>query len=627
MRKGLFRQSVCASFFLQLPPIMQRATTSPNHQKHFNCSCSTMSSVFISNVDDYLAPSQACVNPMFADSDKKQDEKKEEPAAVVVPKRRRVMRKKRSLLNGNDAAEAPAIPSTPAKVTMADCLACSGCVTTAETVLVEQHSLATLKQALQDDAPRDVVMTISPASWADLVRKLGISPSLSLKRRLTTFLYNTCRASVVLDGRLPLEWSLQEAAREFCHAHQRRHVQEMDIPPPSMALSNNSIQYTNGTIVECLERPESRIPLLTSSCPALVCLVEKSTAAAVPHLSTTKSPMAMAGAYMKQSSTNVYHVAVMPCHDKKLEASRKDLQEDSKPDVDLVITTSELWTLLCETVGRDDVENIVGHLENLPMAPVSAAISGLADHLAGGTTLVVPSLENNDGDVEMMNTCDDQLSQDFFAHGSGGYADYIFRFASRHLFGFEIQGELPWAPVETTQGRRVVSARVAASSKKRRDYHQVVLYQHADGSFSCSRQSPQDVSVLRFATAYGLQNIQRVLQYAPFSTTSSPALSFDYVEAMACPSGCPNGGGQIREANVRETPTETRERVTKTNQVMKESECCGSLASLGYPSDLCPSGPFGQEAKRLLHTRFHVVPPLQHTMGAAAGVAVQDTQW
>lgn len=39
----------------------------------------------------------------------------------------------------------------------------------------------------------------------------------------------------------------------------------------------------------------------------------------------------------------IYHVAVMPCHDKKLEASRPDFfsQEHQTRDVDCVITTGD----------------------------------------------------------------------------------------------------------------------------------------------------------------------------------------------------------------------------------------------------------------------------------------------
>lgn len=46
--------------------------------------------------------------------------------------------------------------------------------------------------------------------------------------------------------------------------------------------------------------------------------------------------------------------------------------------------------------------------------------------------------------------------------------------------------------------------------------------------------------MLRFALAYGFRNIQTVLRKVKQGL--SP---YDYVEVMACPSGCVNGGGQI----------------------------------------------------------------------------------
>ena len=45
---------------------------------------------------------------------------------------------------------------------------------------------------------------------------------------------------------------------------------------------------------------------------------------------------------------------------------------------------------------------------------------------------------------------------------------------------------------------------------------------------------------MRFALAYGFRNIQTVLR--KIKQGLSP---YDYVEVMACPSGCINGGGQI----------------------------------------------------------------------------------
>ena len=47
--------------------------------------------------------------------------------------------------------------------------------------------------------------------------------------------------------------------------------------------------------------------------------------------------------------------------------------------------------------------------------------------------------------------------------------------------------------------------------------------------------------VLRFALAYGFRNIQKVMRDLKRSR-----VDYDYVEVMACPSGCLNGGGQAK---------------------------------------------------------------------------------
>jgi hypothetical protein len=36
---------------------------------------------------------------------------------------------------------------------------------------------------------------------------------------------------------------------------------------------------------------------------------------------------------------------------------------------------------------------------------------------------------------------------------------------------------------------------------------------------------------------------------------------------------------------------------------------------------------FNERAKQLFHTRFHVVPALELSTGATAGVALSDTKW
>lgn len=65
-------------------------------------------------------------------------------------------------------------PTDPIKVTLHDCLACSGCVTTAETILLEHQSVDELLSKLADPAVH-VVMSISPQSRASLGLYHGLS--------------------------------------------------------------------------------------------------------------------------------------------------------------------------------------------------------------------------------------------------------------------------------------------------------------------------------------------------------------------------------------------------------------------------------------------------------------------
>ena len=63
--------------------------------------------------------------------------------------------------------------------------------------------------------------------------------------------------------------------------------------------------------------------------------------------------------------------------------------------------------------------------------------------------------------------------------------------------------------------------------------------------------------VLRFAYAYGFRNIQSILAKA-----RRGKCPYHFVEVMACPSGCVNGGGQIKPEK-KEGPRDTRDRVEK----------------------------------------------------------------
>ena len=248
--------------------------------------------------------------------------------------------------------------------------------------------------------------------------------------------------------------------------------------------------------------------------------------------------------------------------------------------------------------------------------------------------------------------------------GSGGYAEFCFRYAAQKMFGFCIPDKesLPWkrvsrgrsdgtdkSPAGSVPVRRRRTARGGSASVAHSDMSEVVLYQLADRSYSL-RPQPADglkpKAVLKFATAYGFKNVQLVLlklgklgETADDSSTEHTPEYFDFIEVMACPSSCLNGGGQIRDdvnGAKREAPAETRERVGQNQSIinaigMPHSSVgiSNDLVSKAYAGDIShfSSGVFGKEAKEMLHTRFHVVPKLELNTGATAGVALDDTVW
>jgi len=53
--------------------------------------------------------------------------------------------------------------------------------------------------------------------------------------------------------------------------------------------------------------------------------------------------------------------------------------------------------------------------------------------------------------------------------------------------------------------------------------------------------------LLKFAQAYGFRNIQNIMR-----KIKQGKCDYDFVELMACPSGCINGGGQIKLKTVNE---------------------------------------------------------------------------
>ena len=302
--------------------------------------------VKLGDLDDFINPSQSCVVALNGD---KLDLS---AAELAVPEGGEVLLRKRGVPSTASTPPAPVVrgaplPSAPGeavKVSLSDCLACSGCVTSAETVLLEAQSAEAFKRALREasepagaDASafvvdgettrrkiRAVVVTVAPQSRASLAAVAGLD-ALEAARRLTGF-FKSIGVARVFDAAAARDVSLLETGEEFCarfaEANLKRASPENDHPQKATDDSDAEAHP---------------LPVLSSACPGFVCYAEKTHGPTLlKHISAVKSPQAVMGTIVKSHVAEalgvapdaLFHASVMPCFDKKLEASRADFSRD-----------------------------------------------------------------------------------------------------------------------------------------------------------------------------------------------------------------------------------------------------------------------------------------------------------
>ena len=394
-------------------------------------------------------------------------------------------------------------------------------------------------------------MSVSPQSVVSLARAANLAPPVAAAK-IAGFFKSVHGAVAVFDVSESRELALAETCDEFV----RRFRADRE---------NRARGGKGGGL----------LPALASACPGWVCYAEKQHGDVLKHISAVKSPMAVMGAVVKTrvasalglAPKGVFHAAVMPCFDKKLEAAREDLAiaGDGIPDVDCVLTTGEVAEMLAKErrvaggveadAGTDasDVDARRGAallaLEGFPVASFDSPFTDDAFGANAPTTNVNAAVNDGEedpvavggGDVEMAESDADPAASasDFseaggrvlsgsswrsgraFPHGgggSGGYLDATFRHAAKALFGVDVRGPLEY--------------RLPRS--RNRDLREVTL----EGPNPGPDGRPE--VLLRFAAAYGFKNIQNVVRKC-----RGNGGYYDFVEIMACPGGCLNGGGQI----------------------------------------------------------------------------------
>ncbi|KAI9318137.1 iron hydrogenase [Dichotomocladium elegans] len=495
------------------------------------------SALVLTDLNDYIAPSQACIKPV--------EIKKSENSGPVQTR-----------------------------------FSHSGCVTSAESVLISMQSqeelYGILKTNLTDPGKhRTVVVSISPQSRASIAAKYNMTP-LSVHQRLVSFFKHHLGVHHVFDTSFSRDLALVEAAREFVERfrlymanggdkieasfqqqfemEQQQQQQQQQQTPDRRARRRKA-----GTEISGNQQQQQHIPMLASSCPGWVCYAEKTHGAVIPHIATAKSPQQMMGSLIKDYLAKktdtppnaIYHVAIMPCYDKKLEASRPDffLEEFDTREVDCVLTTGEVEKMFQEQ-GID--------FHHVPEAQVDDMFNKMAiDPVSHVTALYGTS-----------------------GSSSGGFLEYIMATAARELYGIQ---DVPADPLRDNNNGRM---------GKNADVREYFLLAD-DGRV-----------LLRFATAFGFRNIQNIVR-----KIKTGKCSYHYVEVMACPGGCANGGGQLANPNAEEVMSakDWLNRVENIYQSVpgvapEQNEMIKTIYREWIGDD-----PTSDRAKRLLRTQYHAV--------------------
>ena len=283
------------------------------------------SSVLLADLD-YIAPSQVCILPT-----QRLRAARDEEAAVAAGDGAVAIH-----TSGDSVADAvsAAMPAQRrldrVEITLADCLACNGCVTSAETILITNQSRGEVERlsarhraVAGSDGTSDAefLVTLAEQSVAAAAVEWRVSFDSALCR-----ISGFCRTAWDATAVVPLGWaqtvSSIETGAEF--------VRRMDA----------AVSAATAT---------AQLPLIVSACPGWVCYCEKTHPTLLPRMCPVMSAQAIAGKHFKstaQSSTNTpsrIHVSVQPCFDKKLEAVRPEFQigGDSSRSADIVVASHE----------------------------------------------------------------------------------------------------------------------------------------------------------------------------------------------------------------------------------------------------------------------------------------------
>ena len=325
------------------------------------------------DLNDFINPGQSCIKPV-------------ETLPVKGPN----TSEQYEVTTEDKVADAP-----PAQISLTDCLACSGCISSAEAILVSLQSHAEVLNAL-DTSPTISAQVLPQPRESGAVDGEDLPYMSGYAEKPRIFVASVSpqvRASLAATyGTTEKEagWMIDQLLRGPSGlAAGGKYHNGFSVVVDTNAMREVALVMGADEVVASTHSAGSapvKKPVLTSSCPGWICYAEKTHPHILPHLSRIKSPQALTGTLLKTilskrlgiSPDQIWHLAVMPCFDKKLEASREELTNASWQDlpqsnvamspirdVDCVITAREIL-ILADSRGVS--------FPNLPRAPLDTAV-------------------------------------------------------------------------------------------------------------------------------------------------------------------------------------------------------------------------------------------------------------
>ena len=254
-----------------------------------------------------------------------------------------------------------------------DCTFCGQCITHCPVGGLQEHDDTGKVFDALANKDRITVVQVAPAVRAAWAEFYHLDPKFATAERMVTAL-KTMGFDYVFDTDFAADLTIMEEGSEFIE------------------------RFTH--------RNKYHWPMFTSCCPGWVRFLKGQFPSYTENLSTAKSPQQMFGAVAKSyfaqkigvDPKKLFVVSIMPCTAKKEEILRPESMTNGRQDVDYVLTTTEVASMIRKSGIR--FENIDGESTDMPFGIGSGG--GVIFGVTGGVTeAVLRRLQTGHSRVEM----------------------------------------------------------------------------------------------------------------------------------------------------------------------------------------------------------------------------------